>query len=68
MIRLATPAAGMQWLIIDFTEPSAFTPIGVLRSPNTAFNDAISVRSPSGMPVPCASTRPTLAGSTPEAA
>ena len=59
------PAAGMQWLIIDLTEPIAIAPCAVRRSPNTFFSAAISVLSPSGMPVPCASIRLTLAGSTP---
>ena len=41
-------------------------PCGAWRArQNTAFSAAISVRSPSGMPVPWASTRPTVAGSTP---
>ena len=59
------PAAGMQWLIIDLTEPIAIAPCAVRRSPNTFFSAAISVLSPSGMPVPCASTRLIVAGSTP---
>ena len=61
------PAAGMQWLIIDLTEPIAIAPCArASASPKTFFSAAISVLSPSGMPVPWASIRLTLAGSTPQ--
>ena len=66
LIRPAMPAAGMQWLIIDFTEPMAMLPCAPSsRAPNTFFSAAISVLSPSGMPVPWASIIDTVDGSTP---
>lgn len=65
LIRPAMPAAGMQWLIIDFTEPMATLPSRPWRSPSTLRKAAISVLSPSGIPVPWASTSEMLAGSTP---
>jgi hypothetical protein len=58
----ATPAAGIVWPIIDLTEPSTArrpSPAG----PNTCASVASSAPSPAGVPVPCASTRPTVAGS-----
>ena len=64
LISPAMPAAGMVWLIMDLTEPKAMLPCAAVRVPNTDLSDAISVLSPSGMPVPWASTRPTVEGST----
>jgi len=63
LIRPATPAAGIVWPIIDFTEP---IPTGG-PSPNTCASVRSSASSPVGVPVPCASISPTVAGSRPAA-
>ena len=64
MMSPAMPAAGMQWLIIDFTDPTGRLAEADLR-PNTLRRAVISVLSPSGMPVPWASMSPTEVGSMP---
>ena len=67
LISPAMPAAGMRWLIIDFTEPSAQVGTRAVRGPKTRFSASISTTSPTGVAVPCASTSPTVAGATPAA-
>ena len=60
----ARPAAHLVWPICDFTDPSAHDPGVAPRSPNTSVSAVSSVRSPTTVPVPCASTSPTSAGET----
>ena len=60
LISPARPAAHLVCPICDFTEPSA--QVARLRRPasvNTSVSVASSVRSPTTVPVPCASTSPT---------
>ena len=61
----AMPAAGIAWPIIDLTEPRPHQGSPSARGPNTRVRAWTSVASPTGVPVPCASTRPTLRGETP---
>ena len=63
LIRPATPAAGTVWLIMDFTDPSAQRGDSVSRGGNTPRSASTSTTSPTGVPVPCASSRPTVSGS-----
>ncbi len=61
----AAPAAGMAWPIIDFTVPRpARSPSA---GPKKRRRVSSSAASPAGVPVPCASTSPTLRGSSPAA-
>ncbi|GIX45860.1 MAG: hypothetical protein KatS3mg131_0071 [Candidatus Tectimicrobiota bacterium] len=59
------PAAGMVWLIIDFTDPRAHQGCGPERGPKTRDSASISVASPTGVPVPWASISSTLRGGDP---
>ena len=64
LIKPATPAAGMAWPIIDFTEPSPGA--GPLAGPpKNCASAASSTASPVGVAVPWASISPTVAGSQP---
>ncbi len=65
LITPATPAAGMVWLIIDLTVPTAQRGCSPARPPNTRASASISVASPTAVPVPWASISPTLRGSIP---
>ena len=56
----AMPAAGNAWPILAFTDP-----IAQRAPPKASANAASSIGSPMGVPVPCASIRPMLAGSMP---
>jgi hypothetical protein len=67
LISPATPAAGMVWLIIDFTVPSAHEGSVPRRAPNTFDSAWTSTTSPTAVPVPWASIRPTVSGATPAA-
>ncbi|MEQ1506347.1 MAG: hypothetical protein ABMB14_29220 [Myxococcota bacterium] len=58
----ATPAAVSRWPKFVLTEPRC---TGRTTSANTAFSASTSIGSPSGVPVPWASTYPTSDGSTP---
>ena len=60
----AMPAAGMQCPIIDLTDPIA-TPARGSCPAQTRPIASTSVPSPTTVPVPCASSRPMLAGVTP---
>ena len=60
------PAAHLVWPICDLTEPSVVEPGTAPRSANTSVSVASSVRSPTTVPVPCASTRPMDAATPPE--
>ena len=42
--------------MLVLTEPIAQNPAASVRAPNAAVSAAISIGSPSGVPVPCAST------------
>ena len=61
LIRPSTPAAASAWPKLLFTEVRAQDPA----VPYTADTLAYSIPSPTGVPVPCASTMPTVVGSTP---
>jgi hypothetical protein len=61
----ARPAAHLVCPIWDFTEPMAQLPGAAPASVNTSVSVASSVRSPTTVPVPCASMRPICAGDTP---
>ncbi len=65
LISPAMPAAHLVWPICDFTEPSTQAPAVAPARPNTSVSVASSVRSPTTVPVPWASTSPTSAGDTP---
>ena len=67
LISPAMPAAASRWPMLLFTEPSAHEP-GAPPRPKARVSAATSTGSPSRVPVPCASTRPMLAASTPAAA
>ena len=55
LIRPATPAAASRWPMLVLTEPTQHAPLG-RALPKTAPSAATSIGSPSGVPVPCAST------------
>ena len=59
LIRPATPAAGMAWPIIDFTEPSAARAAVAGRRRRPGASVSSSAASPAGVAVPWASTSPT---------
>ena len=59
------PAAHLVWPICDFTDPSAQLAGSAPASVNTSVSVTSSVRSPTTVPVPCASSRPTSAGEIP---
>ena len=61
----AVPAAALRWPMLDFTEPSATDPGASPAAPKTASSEASSAASPTRVEVPCASTAPTVPGSTP---
>jgi hypothetical protein len=65
LITPARPAAHLVCPICDFTEPTVQPPTGTPASVNSSVSAASSVRSPTTVPVPCASTRPTEATGTP---
>jgi hypothetical protein len=65
LISPAAPAAGMAWPIIDFTDPSPARGRPAWAGPNTVRRVSSSVRSPTGVAVPWASTKPTAEGSRP---
>ncbi len=65
LMRPATPAAHLVWPIWLFTEPRLVAPVGASASPKNSVRVASSVRSPTTVPVPWASMRPTSAGDTP---
>src|SRR5581483_5321116 len=65
LITPASPAAHLVWPIWDFTEPIAQFPGVAPLSVNTAVSVASSARSPTTVPVPCASISPTSAGEIP---
>lgn len=65
LISDATPAAELVWPMLPFTEPSRH---GSPASPSTRRSAVTSTGSPSGVAVPCASTRPMSAGSSPATA
>jgi hypothetical protein len=51
-----TPAAGSMWPMLDFSEPTRTGSALLCPGPKTAAIELISIGSPSGVPVPCAST------------
>ncbi|CAM3144881.1 hypothetical protein SAXI111661_20080 [Saccharomonospora xinjiangensis] len=61
------PAAPSAWPMLDFTDPSEQLP-GSAVSPNAVTSARNSIGSPSEVPVPCASSTPTVAGSMPASA
>jgi hypothetical protein len=56
LIRPAMPAADSRWPMLVFTEPIISGRSAVCVAPKTAPSARISIGSPSGVPVPCAST------------
>ena len=60
----ATPAAASRWPTLVLTDPRAQYPLR-RTSPNARVRAATSTGSPSSVPLPCASTYPTVSGSTP---
>ncbi len=61
LVRPATPAADSRWPMLDFTEPTATVgpsarSVASMRPPKASTSPAISTGSPSGVPVPWAST------------
>ncbi len=65
LISPASPAAHLVCPTCDFTEPSTAEPGADPAAMNISVSAASSVRSPTTVPVPWASTRPTAAGDTP---
>ncbi len=64
-MRPAIPAAHFVWPIWDLTDPSPQLAGRAPASVKTSLSTPSSVRSPTTVPVPCASTNPTAAGDTP---
>ena len=64
----AIPAAQCRWPTLDLTEPNPTEPGVRPAVPNTLASAAISIGSPSAVPVPCASTYPIAAGERPATA
>jgi hypothetical protein len=62
LISPATPAVAFVWPIIDFTEPIAVEPGSAPASRYTRESACTSAPSPATVPVPWASTRPTVCG------
>ena len=60
----ATAAAASRWPTSALTDPSAQEPAGTA-GPKARAKPSTSMGSPSAVPVPCASTYPIAAGSTP---
>jgi hypothetical protein len=65
LITPAIPAAHLVCPICDFTEPSTALPGRAPDSVNSLVSVSSSVRSPTTVPVPCASIMPTSRGDTP---
>ncbi len=61
----ATPAAAWEWPMFDFTEPSSNGRSSGRSCPYVASSAWASIGSPSGVPVPCASTASTSAAESP---
>jgi hypothetical protein len=51
----ATPAAASRWPMLVLTEPTAQKPLRLVRAPKALLRAAISIGSPSDVPVPWAS-------------
>ena len=56
LISPATPAAASRWPTLVFTDPMPQDPRRISPGANARVSAAISIGSPSGVPVPCAST------------
>lgn len=56
LIRPVTPAAASVCPTLDFTDPSRQNPVRFVLSRNARVSAATSIGSPTGVPVPCAST------------
>ena len=65
LIKLAAPAAALVCPICDLTVPKAICCFFGLFAPKTLVIEVNSVGSPTIVPVPCASIKPTLAGEIP---
>ncbi len=65
LIKLAAPAAALACPICDLTLPSAICCFLQLFSPKTSLRAVTSAGSPTMVPVPCASIKPTLVGENP---
>ncbi|CAM5319100.1 hypothetical protein SHIRM173S_02297 [Streptomyces hirsutus] len=63
--RLAMPAAMVVWPTLPLTEPIAQDADAPPARRNASVSALTSIGSPSGVPVPCASTRPISSGVTP---
>ena len=61
----AEPAAALRWPMFDLTDPRAMERGAAPAAPKTAVRLASSEASPTRVEVPCASTAPAVAGSTP---
>lgn len=66
LISPASPAAHLVCPSCDFTEPSAQAPGSAPDAVNSSLSTASSVLSPTTVPVPCASIRPTSSGPMPD--
>ena len=62
----AAPAAALRWPMLDLTEPSGMEPGAAPAGTKTLCSASASLRSPTRVDVPCASMRPTAAGSRPD--
>ncbi len=58
----AIPAAHLMWPMFDFTDPMTTLPTAAPAAAKTSVVVPSSMRSPVGVPVPWASTRPTSVG------
>lgn len=65
LVSALIPAADSACPIADLTEPSAQKPVRSVRALKARSRASTSIRSPISVPVPCASTYPSDAGSTP---
>ncbi len=65
LIRLAAPAAALVCPICDLTLPTAANCRSSVAASNTSRSAVSSVRSPTEVPVPWHSTRPTCSGPNP---
>ena len=65
LTRPATPAVHLVCPICDLIDPSAMLPAAAPAPPKKPLSVSSSVRSPTTVPVPCASTSPTEDGGTP---
>ncbi|AIB15566.1 hypothetical protein ABAZ39_27240 (plasmid) [Azospirillum argentinense] len=56
LVSPAMPAADSRWPMLDLTDPMAQKPVSPVKPRQARVSAAISIGSPSAVPVPCAST------------